>query len=124
MGMTNADDKANKLVVEKRLANLCIKQTALDKLNSLLYAYILAASDKALAETADELKIQNLRNSGYCLQWSATFDGKIVVDQPTGKQVTKISAGILLLIGLHLTESGTFPLMVQADKSQSDNRNT
>ncbi len=89
MGMTLTSPKTGQRVAELTLANLGVKPTALNRLNSFTPDQINAAANKALKQTAEEQKITPLRGTGYGLAWAPTMDGDYIPQEPVGKNTQK-----------------------------------
>ncbi|KOE63601.1 carboxylesterase/lipase family protein [Aggregatibacter actinomycetemcomitans] len=122
MGMTLTSPKTGQRVAELTLANLGVKPTALNRLNSFTPDQINAAANKALKQTAEEQKITPLRGTGYGLAWAPTMDGDYILQEPVGKKYPEIAKDIPLLIGSNLTEWESFGAQLDLVNTQKDNR--
>ncbi|TYB11441.1 carboxylesterase/lipase family protein [Aggregatibacter actinomycetemcomitans] len=122
MGMTLTSPKTGQCVAELTLANLGVKPTALNRLNSFTPDQINAAANKALKQTAEEQKITPLRGTGYGLAWAPTMDGDYIPQEPVGKKYPEIAKDIPLLIGSNLTEWESFGAQLDLVNTQKDNR--
>ncbi len=122
MGMTLTSPKTGQRVAELTLANLGVKPTALNRLNSFTPDQINAAANKALKQTAEEQKITPLRGTGYGLAWAPTMDGDYIPQEPVGKKYPEIAKDIPLLIGSNLTEWESFGAQLDLVNTQKDNR--
>ncbi|RGE49367.1 hypothetical protein MHD_00760 [Mannheimia granulomatis] len=123
-GMTLTTSEESRLVAKHTLKNLGLSEKEVDKLRTLPYNELEAASRKALQQTADELKIPAVLGKNYGMLWTPVMDSKIVPSQPVGEAYPSIAQHIPLLIGSNLTEWMSFPLQLDLAKTQRDNRNT
>ncbi len=118
MGMTLPDQKISRRVAELTMENLGIAPVDAAKLKDVPYPDLLAAGNKALAQTAKE---QGLRS----LSWAPVMDGDYIPVQPV---IDGFPAGVAkdvpLMIGSVLNEWMTSPLMANMASAQSDNKNT
>jgi para-nitrobenzyl esterase len=123
MGMTNIDTKASRRVAELTLENLGIKPADVDRLQTIPYAQLNDAADKALAQTAKE---QNLRGpmGDASLSWAPVFDKDFLPVQPVEDSFASQSRDIPLLIGTALNEWTTIGLFGNLSAVQSNNKNT
>ncbi len=124
MGMTLTDPKVSRRVTELTLKNLGVKTTALHRLNEFTPAQINAAGSKALKQAGEEFKIPAVMGGGYSLSWAPTLDGSLIPQQPVGEKYPEIAKDIPLLIGSNLTEWESFPLQLDLQNSQKNNRFT
>lgn len=124
MGMTLTAPKVSRRVTELTLKNLGVKTTALHRLNEFTPAQINAAGSKALKQAGEEFKIPAVMGGGYSLSWAPTLDGSLIPQQPVGEKYPEIAKDIPLLIGSNLTEWESFPLQLDLQNSQKNNRFT
>lgn len=122
MGMKLIDPKVSQRVAELTVQNLGLSAHDLDKLQTMPYEQIAEASQKALAQTAQEFDLRNVQNTDRIdLAWTPVKDGSIIPQHPIDSDLAK---GIPLLIGSNFAEWTTFPLQVDFAKSLNDNKNT
>lgn len=122
MGMKGLDPQVSKRVAELTLQNLGVDKGSVDKLNSLSFAEIDAASAKALQQTAQEFDLKDaLTGTRTALAWSPIRDGKIIPQHPMD---SSLATGVPLLIGSNMSEWTSFPLQTDFAKSLTDNKNT
>lgn len=122
MGMTLLAPKTTHRVAELTLQNLGIHSKDLSKLNTLPYADIVTASQKALDQTAKEQQIPSVMGNGIALFWAPSTDGDYIPSEPVGEKYPAIAKDIPLLIGSNLTEWNTiYAYFADMDKAQTDN---
>ncbi len=122
MGMTLLAPKTTHRVAELTLQNLGIHSKDLSKLNTLPYADIVTASQKALDQTAKEQQIPSVMDNGIALFWAPSTDGDYIPSEPVGEKYPAIAKDIPLLIGSNLTEWNTiYAYFADMDKAQTDN---
>lgn len=123
-GMTNTTEAESRKVAEYTLKNLGLTAQEVDKLKTIPYAELEAASRQALQQTADELKIPAVLGNKYGLLWTPVSGTAFLPHEAVGEKYPDIAKNIPLLIGSNLTEWMSFPLQLDLAKTQSDNRNT
>ena len=122
MGMKLLEPKVSQRVGELTVQNLGLSENDLDKLQTMPYEQIAEASQKALAQTAQEFDLRNVQNTDRIdLAWTPIKDGNIIPQHPIDSDLAK---GIPLLIGSNFAEWTTFPLQLDFAKSLNDNKNT
>lgn len=122
MGMTLLAPKTTHRVAELTLQNLGIHSKDLSKLNTLPYADIVTASQKALDQTAKEQQIPSVMDNGIALFWAPSTDGDYIPSEPVGEKYPAIAKDIPLLIGSNLTEWNTiYAYFADMDKAKTDN---
>lgn len=122
MGMKLIEPKVSQRVGELTVQNLGLSENDLDKLQTMPYEQIAEASQKALAQTAQEFDLRNVQNTDRIdLAWTPIKDGNIIPQHPIDSDLAK---GIPLLIGSNFAEWTTFPLQLDFAKSLNDNKNT
>lgn len=122
MGMKLLEPKVSQRVGELTVQNLGLSENDLDKLQTMPYEQIAEASQKALAQTAQEFDLRNVQNADRIdLAWTPIKDGNIIPQHPIDSDLAK---GIPLLIGSNFAEWTTFPLQLDFAKSLNDNKNT
>ena len=122
MGMTLLAPKTTHRVAELTLQNLGLHSKDLSKLNTLPYADIVTASQKALDQTAKEQQIPSVMDNGIALFWAPSTDGDYIPSEPVGEKYPAIAKDIPLLIGSNLTEWNTiYAYFADMDKAQTDN---
>ncbi|MFM2289705.1 MAG: hypothetical protein RL684_2848, partial [Pseudomonadota bacterium] len=105
MGMTLTDPHTSRRVAELTLANLGLDAAQVDKLQTLPYAQLIDASNKALKAVGDEQGVPGLFGGG--IMWAPVLDGVTIPAQPFDTAATALSADIPLLVGTTLNE---FPM--------------
>ena len=122
MGMTLLKPATTRRVAELTLQNLGIKPSEIGKLDSLPYADINAATQKALDQTAQEQQLPAIRGDGIGLSWAPATDGKYIPAEPVGEKYPAIAKNIPLLIGSNLTEWNTiYAYFGDTARAQRDN---
>lgn len=121
MGETFMTSEVSRRVAELTLKNLGLDASAVEKLQTVPYADLVAASDKALQQAGEEFKIVRPLSTEYGLMWEPVVDGSFLPEQPV--RMTG-SRDIPLLIGNNRTEWESFPEIMNAARSQYDNKNT
>ncbi|MBQ7594371.1 MAG: carboxylesterase/lipase family protein [Synergistaceae bacterium] len=121
-GMTLTAKDVSEYVTELTLKNLNITPDELDKLQTLTYEVIAAASNKALAQVAEEKDIINALGR-RALMWCPVVDGEFITENPAGEKFVEQAKDIPLLIGSVLNEWISMPLLANMAVTQSDNKN-
>lgn len=121
MGETFMTSEVSRRVAELTLKNLGLDASTVEKLQTVPYADLVAASDKALQQAGEEFKIVRPLSTEYGLMWEPVVDGSFLPEQPV--RMTG-SRDIPLLIGNNRTEWESFPEIMNAARSQYDNKNT
>ena len=127
MGVRFIDTKASRRVTELTLQHLNIDKNRIEALQTLPYETLAAASDKALQQTAEELKLPSPFGShlGYALMWEPVVDGGLMPSNPVLTQGFAAAANdIPLLIGSNLTEWQAMSMLTDLSKAQFDNPKT
>ncbi len=120
MGETFITSKVSRRVTELTLKNPGISKNEIEKLQTVPFDTMDAASDKALQQAGEEFQIPRHLGSGYGLMWEPVIDGVFLSEQPprmTG------SLDIPLLIGSNRTEWENFSDIVNVAVTQYDNLN-
>jgi len=105
LGMTLAEQKNTRRIAELVLKNLEIAPADVDKLQTMPYAELNAAGDKALKQVSEEMGIKG--GPGRGIMWSPMVDSDFIPAQPFLNEATAISRDVPMLIGSTLTE---FPM--------------
>ena len=121
-GMTLTDKSTSQYVTEITLKNLGISPEELDKLNDVPYAELAAASNKALAQVAEERNIINALGR-RSLMWCPVVDGEFIPENPADKKFVDLAKDIPLMVGSVLNEWISMPLLANMAVTQSDNKN-
>lgn len=105
MGAKFTDLSASRRVTEITLENLGITTDRIEELQTVSYADLTAASDKALVQAAEELGIYEAFVNGYALLWEPVVDGDFLPTSPvTENGFADAGRDIPLLIGSNLNE--------------------
>ena len=123
MGMTLTPAKASRRVAELTLKNLGLNQRDAAKLQTADYAQLVAAGDKAMQQTAEEMKLTHVMQNGTGLAWAPTLDGRYIPQEPVGNRYPAQAKNIPLLIGSNLTEWTTFPAILNPEAAARDSKN-
>ncbi|GAK48890.1 carboxylesterase type B [Candidatus Moduliflexus flocculans] len=122
MGMTLIEPKASRRVAEFTLANLGLKPEQVSELQKMPYLQLLDASNKALAQTAEEQKISGLFG-GFSLMWAPVVDGEYIPVHPVGAEFAAQAKDIPLMIGTVLNEFNTIiinnPVALEANNKNA-----
>ena len=121
-GMTLTPQDTSRYVTELTIRNLGISPEEIDKLNDIPYAELAAASNKALAQVAEERNIVNALGA-RSLMWCPIVDGKFIPENPADKKFTELAKDIPIIIGTALNEWISMPLLANMAVTQSDNKN-
>lgn len=122
-GMTNVTQKTAHRVAELMLDSLGISPQNADKLQTIPYSQLMAAGNKAMAQTAqEESSIDSWGNPG--LLWTPVVDGDYLPYQPVIDSIASQAKDIPLLIGSCMTEWTTMPMLGNPDKFAHDNMHT
>lgn len=109
MGAAFMSREASKRVTEITLENLGIKADEIEKLQTVPYEDLTAASDKALTQAAEKLNIYEEFVNGYSLLWEPVVDGDFLPTNPvTDTGFAEAGKDIPLLIGSNLNEWTVF----------------
>ena len=109
MGAAFTSREASKRVTEITLANLGIQADEIEKLQTVPYEELTAASDKALTQAAEELNIYEEFVNSYSLLWESVVDGDFLPTSPvTDTGFAEAGKDIPLLIGSNLNEWTVF----------------
>lgn len=124
MGVIFTDKEPSQRVAELIMENLGI--TDPEDLQSVPYDELVAASDKALAQTAEEYRIPAALGAGYGLAWEPVIDGDFLPENPVNEDGFADGAEEYgMLIGSNLTEWTAVSLLGDnIVRSQFDNPNT
>lgn len=121
-GMTLTPQDTSRYITEITLKNLGISPEEIEKLNDVSYAELVAASNKALSQVAEERNIVNALG-GRSLMWCPVVDGKFIPENPADKKFVDIAKDIPIMIGSALNEWISMPLLANMAVTQSDNKN-
>ena len=102
MGMTLADSKRARRIAEMVLQNLGLDASQVDKLETIPYADLNAAGNKALKQVSEETGTKGLLGRG--IMWSPMVDGEFIPAQPFATTAPELSKDVPLMIGSTLTE--------------------
>ena len=117
MGMTLPDQMVSRRVAELTLKELNIAPADVANLKDVPYPALLAAGNRALAQTAKEQGLPSL-------SWAPVMDGETIPAHPVeGGFPTGGAKDVPLMIGSVLNEWMTAPLMAEMATAQSDNKN-
>ena len=121
-GMTLTDKSTSQYVTEITLKNLGISPEEVDKIRDVPYAELAAASNKALAQVAEERNIINALGR-RSLMWCPVVDGEFIPENPADKKFVDAAKDIPLMVGSVLNEWVSMPLLANMAVTQSDNKN-
>ncbi|MBR0186357.1 MAG: carboxylesterase/lipase family protein [Synergistaceae bacterium] len=121
-GMTLTDKSTSQYVTEITLKNLGISPEEVDKIRDVPYAELAAASNKALAQVAEERNIINALGR-RSLMWCPVADGEFIPENPADKKFVDAAKDIPLMVGSVLNEWVSMPLLANMAVTQSDNKN-
>ena len=121
-GMTLTDKSTSQYVTEITLKNLGISPEEVDKIRDVPYAELAAASNKALAQVAEERNIINALGR-RALMWCPVVDGEFIPENPADKKFVELAKDIPLMVGSVLNEWISMPLLANMAVTQSDNKN-
>ena len=121
-GMTLTDKSTSQYVTEITLKNLGIAPDEVDKIIDVPYAELAAASNKALAQVAEERNIVNALGR-RSLMWCPVADGEFIPENPAETKFTDLAKDIPLIVGSVLNEWVSMPLLADMVNTQSDNKN-
>ena len=105
MGITLMTQNTSRRIAQLTLQNLGLDATQLDKLRTLPYSQLIAASDKALTTVGDEQGVHGLLGGG--ISWSPVVDGDFIPAQPFDTAAPRQSRDVPILVGSTLNE---FPM--------------
>lgn len=109
MGASFTSLEASRRVTEITLENLGITSDEIEKLQTIPYEDLTAASDKALVQAAEEMNIYEEFVNGYSLLWEPVVDGDFLPTSPvTESSFAENGKDIPLLIGTNLNEWTVF----------------
>jgi para-nitrobenzyl esterase len=121
MGMTLPESKISRRIAELVLHNLSMNPSGVDKLQTMPYAQLNEAGDKALKKVGEEQGTKGLLTGMPGIMWSPVMDGDYIPDHPFGNSAPSISKDVPMMIGSTLTE---FPMVAFDPKmSGCDNWN-
>lgn len=122
MGMTLIEPKVSRRVAEFTLANLGLKPEQVSELQKMPYLQLLDAANKALTQTAEELKIPGLFG-GFSLMWAPVVDGDYIPVHPVSAEFAAQAKDIPLMIGTVLNEFNTIiinnPVTLEANNKNA-----
>ncbi|MBQ7545175.1 MAG: carboxylesterase/lipase family protein [Synergistaceae bacterium] len=121
-GMTLTPADTSRYVTELTLKNLGIAPEEVDKIIDVPYAELAAASNKALAQVAEEKNIINALGR-RSLMWCPVVDGEFIPENPAETKFTDLAKDIPLIVGSCLNEWVSMPLLADMANTQSDNKN-
>ncbi|MBQ3446323.1 MAG: carboxylesterase family protein, partial [Synergistaceae bacterium] len=121
-GMTLTDKSTSQYVTEITLKNLGISPEEVDKIIDVPYAELAAASNKALAQVAEERDIVNALGR-RSLMWCPVVDGEFIPENPAETKFTDLAKDIPIIVGTVLNEWVSMPLLADMATTQSDNKN-
>ena len=119
MGMSLPDKEVSLRVAELTLKNLGLTARDVDKLQTLPYSELTAASNAAMNQAASEFGTARVYPS---MGWSPIIDGVNVIQNPVVDGFSPLAENIPLLIGTAANEWTTMELMATMDVSQVDNK--
>ena len=121
-GMTLTPQDTSRYVTELTIRNLGISPEEIEKLNDVPYAELATASNKALAQVAEERNIVNALGR-RSLMWCPVVDGEFIPENPADKKFVEPAKDIPLMVGSVLNEWISMPLLTNMAITQSDNKN-
>lgn len=121
-GMTLTPSETSRYVTELTLKNLGIAPEEIDKIIDVPYAELAAASNKALAQVAEEKNIINALGR-KSLMWCPVVDGKFITENPAEIKFVEQAKDIPIIIGSALNEWISMPLLTNMAVTQIDNKN-
>jgi para-nitrobenzyl esterase len=125
MGPYVMSKEQSEKVTDLTLRELGITKDSLEKLQTLPYETLVAASDKALKTVGAEYKVPQALGTGYGLSWEPVVDGSFLPTNPvTNDGFAEAGRDVPLLIGTNLTEWTGFQDIVHMEQAQYDNKNT
>lgn len=109
MGAKFTSKEVSQKITEVTLENLGIAPNEIEKLQTIPYEELTAASDKALTQVAEDLNIYEEFVNGYSLLWEPVVDGDFLPTSPvTENGFAEAGKDIPLLIGSNLNEWTVF----------------
>ena len=121
-GMTLTPKEISLYVTELTLKNLGISPEEIDRIKDVPYSELAAASNKALAQVAEERNIINALG-GRSLMWCPVVDGVYITENPAETKFVEQAKDIPIIIGTALNEWVSMPLLANMAVTQSDNKN-
>ena len=121
-GMTLTPADTSRYVTELTLKNLGIAPEEIDKIIGVPYAELAAASNKALAQVAEERNIINALGR-RSLMWCPVVDGEFIPENPAETKFTDLAKDVPIIVGSCLNEWVSMPLLADMANTQSDNKN-
>ena len=121
-GMTLTPGETSRYVTELTLKNLGIAPEEIDKIIDVPYAELAAASNKALAQVAEERNIINALGA-RSLMWCPVVDGEFIPENPAETKFTDLAKDVPIIVGSCLNEWVSMPLLADMVNTQSDNKN-
>lgn len=123
MGVIFTDKEPSQRVTELTIENLGIDDP--EELQNVPYDELVAASDKALVQTAEEYQIPAALGTGYGLAWEPVIDGDFLPENPVNEDGFADGAEDYgMLIGSNLTEWEAFYMAAAPALYQNDTPRT
>ncbi len=125
MGVQFNSKQASQRATELTLKELNITPENIEALQSLPYERLVSASEKALAQTAEELKMPAPLFGGFAMNWQPVVDGDFMPSNPVTEQgFAENAQDIPLLIGSNLAEWQGISMLMNPDQAQNDSPQT
>lgn len=125
MGPYVMSKEQSEKVTDLTLKELGVTKDNLERLQTIPYETLAAASRKALKTVGTEYKVPQALGTGYGLSWEPVVDGDFLPTNPvTETGFAEAGRKVPLLIGTNLTEWTGFQDIVDAADRQYDNKNT
>ena len=123
MGVIFTDKEPSERVAELTMKNLGIENP--EELQNVPYEELAAASNAALAQTAEEYQIPAALGGGYGLSWEPVIDGDFLPENPVNEDGFADGAEDYgMLIGSNLTEWEAFYMAAAPALYQNDTPRT
>ncbi len=103
MGMTLPESKTTRRIAEVVLQNLGLDASKVDQLQSMPYAQLNEAGNKALQKVGEEQGVKGLFGR-MGLMWAPVMDGDYIPAQPFGSSAPSLSKDVAVMLGSTLTE--------------------
>lgn len=125
MGVNFTSREVSERVTDRLLEELRIASGDIETLQTVPYEELARASGRALARTAEEMKLPAALGGGYGLSWEPVVDGDFMPTSPvTQDGFAAAGKDVALLIGSNLTEWTAVEQLRDMGRAQSDNQNT
>ena len=125
MGVIFTSREVSERITDHVLEELGMGSGDVESLQTMPYEDLVRASDRALARTAEEMKLPAPLGGGYGLYWEPVVDGDFLPTSPVTKDgFAAAGKDVALLIGSNLTEWTAVDQLRDMERAQFDNQNT